>query len=107
MFVVTRDLETRKFKLTAGQALPPAYQGKYARDSMESVYGKDLFMEVTHRNVDEFKKFLSRIAGNTEKEQVAQLSALCDEQAKKILALEKENQMLKSKSQRVMGTAAQ
>jgi len=97
MFVVTRDIETRKFKLAAGQALPPTYQSKYARDSMEKVYGKGLFLEVTHRNVGEFKKFISSIAGSTDKEKIEQLSALCDEQAKKIQALEKENQNLKAK----------
>lgn len=97
MYVATRDIETRKFKLAAGQALPPSYQSKYCRDSMEKVYGKGLFLEVTHRNVDEFKRFISSIAGSTDKEKVEQLSALCDEQAKKIQSLERENQQLKSK----------
>lgn len=107
MFVVTRDIETQKFKLAAGQPLPPSYQGKYARDSMEKVYGKGLFLEVTHRNVDEFKKFIANIAGATDKDKVEQLSALCDEQARKIQAMEDEIQKLKSSKKTLAEKAAQ
>ncbi len=107
MFVATRDIETRKFKLAAGQALPPSYQGKYARDSMEKVYGKGLFLEVTHRNVNEFKNFIAKIAGSTDKQKVEQLSALCDEQAKKIQSLEEEVLKLKSSKKALAEKAAQ
>jgi len=106
MFVVTRDIETRKFKLVAGQPLPPAYQGKYARDSIEARYGKGLFIEVTARRSADFEKFLASIAVKPDHDKVTQLTALCEEQVKRIEALEKENKALRSKKPAV-GTDTQ
>lgn len=103
MHVFTRDIETRNFKALAGMPVPPKYNTPSARRSIADKYGQDIIKEITHRNLNDFRSLLS---GSSD-DKVAQLSALCDEQAKKIETLEKENQKLRSKQANRAETAAQ
>lgn len=63
-------------------------------------------MEVTHRNIGDFKSLIMRIAG-TDQEKLTQLSALCETQAQEIESLKKELQGYRSRRQQNAERAAQ
>lgn len=96
MYVLTRSVDSKNFKGVAGMRLPPKYDKPSVIRHFREKYGADILKEINRHNIEDFEEIIRR-GGEDLKAKVRELSALCAEQEKKIVALEKENESLKAR----------
>ena len=95
MNIVTRDLETKRYRFVAGLPVPLRLDTPTGRQFLRKTYGKDFILEVDPKNPSPYLKL---IGANTEtdiKEKFTQLKLLTDQQAKRIHDQDREIEQLK------------
>ena len=95
MHVITRDLETKRYKFIAGLPVPPRLDTPSGRKFLRNTYGADILLEIDSRNPAEYLKLIGANSETDVKEKFAQLKLLTDQQAKRIRDLEHENEQQK------------
>lgn len=98
-YVATRSFKTDRYTFEAGHPIPTRLNTPFGRKFLKQTYGEDVILEVDTAKPEKLLALFAK--DGLDAQEYVRLKQLCEEQAKQLRGLEKENERLKKQVQRL------